>query len=346
VISLNDRVVPPESNTLEAQRRLARLGHSLELVTVETGTPESHGHHFPLPAAFASARFIMRHTWVLPHGSEYFALRGGLANSRAQFENASSGRVAFLGGSITHNPGWRDAVGRYLQERFPETEFDFIPAGIPSLGSVPHAFRLIRDVLARGPVDLLFVEAAVNDHNYDGQHHAADLALRGMEGIVRHVRRISPRTDVVLLHFVHDQHLKTWAEGRTPYTIAAHERVADHYACPSLNLSREVAKRIAAGQFTWKHDFRDLHPSPYGQQLYALSITRLLDAAWLAGPGATRSRPRPPTSRRTSTRRTRPRPPLPNRNDPRPPPDRWGPVRALIRVPQSDCAVRYLIRPG
>jgi sialidase-1 len=149
VISLDDRVVPPESNTLEAQRRLARLGHSLELVTVETGTPESHGHHFPLPAAFASARFIMRHTWVLPHGSEYFALRGGLANSRAQFENASSGRVAFLGGSITHNPGWRDAVGRYLQERFPETEFDFIPAGIPSLGSVPHAFRLIRDVLAQ-----------------------------------------------------------------------------------------------------------------------------------------------------------------------------------------------------
>lgn len=62
-----------------------------------------------------------------------------------------------------------DAVTRYLQQRFPDTKFDFIAAGIPSLGSVPHAFRLETDVLARGPLDLLFVEAAVNDHNHDGQ---------------------------------------------------------------------------------------------------------------------------------------------------------------------------------
>jgi sialidase-1 len=136
------------------------------------------------------------------------------------------------------------------------------------------------DLLSRGPLDLLFVEAAVNDHNYDGQTNAAALALRGMEGVVRHVRRVSPQTDVVELQFIHDLHVKTWVEGKVPYTVAAHERVAEHYGCPSVNLSREVSDRIAAGQFTWAGDFRDLHPSPYGQQVYANSITRLLDAAW------------------------------------------------------------------
>lgn len=73
-----------------------------------------------------------------------------------------------------------------------QTVSDIIAAGIPSLGSVPHAFRLETDVLSRGPLDLLFVEAAVNDHNYDGQTNAAALALRGMEGVVRQVRRVSP----------------------------------------------------------------------------------------------------------------------------------------------------------
>ncbi|MHB1307622.1 MAG: alpha/beta fold hydrolase, partial [Limisphaerales bacterium] len=131
VISLNDRVVPPGQNTLEAQRRLAKLGHAMEIVTVPEGTAESQGHHFPLPEAFASARFIMRHSAVLPGDREYFAMRHGLGKSRVKFEMSKTGRVAFLGGSITHNSGWRDAVMRYLTQRFPETQFDFIAAGVP-----------------------------------------------------------------------------------------------------------------------------------------------------------------------------------------------------------------------
>ena len=59
--------------------------------------------------------------------------------------------------------GWREFLIAWLEKKSPDTKFDFIAAGIPSLGSVPHAFRLEDDVLSRGPVDLLFVEAAVND---------------------------------------------------------------------------------------------------------------------------------------------------------------------------------------
>jgi sialidase-1 len=56
--------------------------------------------------------------------------------------------------------------------------------------------------------------------------------------------------------------------------------VAAYYGCPSLNLSKEVSDRIAAGQFSWEKDFRDVHPSAFGQRVYANSMIRMLDAAF------------------------------------------------------------------
>ena len=281
VICLNDKVVPPEQNTLEARRRLEMLGSTLEAVAVKE-SKDCDGHHFPYPDVFGSIRFIMKNTCVLPTGQEYFQLRDGLANCKVKFTAEKTGRVAFVGGSITFNPGWRDELMQYLKQKFPETTFDFISTGIPSVGSVGHAFRLENDVLARGPVDLVFVEAAVNDHNYDHlkPEEAAALARRGMEGVVRHLRTLNPMTDVVEMHFAHNIHLPVFAQGKTPYTITEHEKIADLYGCPSLNLSKEVAERIAAKEFTWRGDFRDLHPSPYGQRVYANSMTRMLDAAF------------------------------------------------------------------
>ncbi|MBT6763373.1 MAG: hypothetical protein HOA90_02445, partial [Prolixibacteraceae bacterium] len=109
----------------------------------------------------------------------YHSHRGNLKNSFVKFETENKGRVVFLGGSITHNPGWRDSVCNYLQQKFPETEFDFINAGIPSMGSTPGAFRFKRDVLKNGLVDLLFVEAAVND---DTNRRTSKEITRAMEG--------------------------------------------------------------------------------------------------------------------------------------------------------------------
>jgi sialidase-1 len=146
------------------------------------------------------------------------------------------------------------------------------------MGSVPHAFRLERDVLAKGPVDLLFVEAAVNDSSNIPQH--PDLMLRGMEGVVRHMRMVSPLTDIIQLHFVMPPHMDDYHAGKVPASIAQHERVAVAYGNPSLHLAREVTDRIDAGEFTWADDFKNLHPSPFGHQLYANSIARMLDAAF------------------------------------------------------------------
>ena len=224
---------------------------------------------------------------VLPKGREYFVLRDGLGTAHHAFARRKQARVAFLGGSITAGQGWRELVMADLQRRFPDTTFDFVSAGIPSMGSVPHAFRLERDVLSKGPIDLLFVEAAVNDTT-----NTSDPAYmrRGMEGVVRRARAANPLTDIVHLHFVMPEHMADYRAGRVPASIAQHEAIAAAYGNPSLHLSQEVTDRIDAGQFTWEADFKDLHPSPFGHQLYARSIARMLDAAW-AGPVPTASSP-------------------------------------------------------
>ena len=60
VISLNDKVVPPEENTLEAARRLKALGWEMEIVSVPEGN-NLEGHHFPLPEIPESVAFFVKY---------------------------------------------------------------------------------------------------------------------------------------------------------------------------------------------------------------------------------------------------------------------------------------------
>ncbi|MCP4374610.1 MAG: SGNH/GDSL hydrolase family protein [bacterium] len=212
--------------------------------------------------------------------SEFFKLRNGLPNARLVFERTKKGRVVFLGGSITRMKGWTSMVAAELQRRFPDTKFDFINAGIPSTGSTPGAFRLARDVFKNGPVDLLFEEAAVNDL-YNGRSDTEQ--VRGMEGIVRHARKLNANIDIVIMHFVDPPKMADYNSGKTPQVIRNHEKVAAHYKVPSIDLAREVTERINRKEFAWKR-FGGLHPAKFGHELYSKAIARMFDAAW---PGKT-----------------------------------------------------------
>ena len=278
IVSLSDVIVPPTENTFVLAKRYQKLGGSISVMRVKEGTEKSGGHHFTHPDPVRVADFIERHASIAPNSDDYFQMRGSLQNCKRKFETTGKGRVAFLGGSITKmDNGWRDMTMAYLKKRFPKTEFDFIDAGIPSTGSTPGAFHLERDVLSRGTVDLLFEEAAVNDlHNF----RTATEMTRGMEGIVRHARTANPNMDVVVMHFVDPRHMTAYRAGKVPEAIQQHEAVATHYGVPTLHLAKEVTERIDAGQFDWKNDFKNLHPSPYGHRVYAASIRRLLSHAW------------------------------------------------------------------
>ena len=91
-----------------------------------------------------------------PLKQNWFEMRSGLKNSQYIFEKTKKGTVAFVGGSIT-GMSWRKIVMANLKKRFPDTEFTFILAGVGSTGTMYGAFRLDRDVIQKGKVDLLFV---------------------------------------------------------------------------------------------------------------------------------------------------------------------------------------------
>ena len=257
-----------------------KLGGPALVVPCTKGKQDLWGHHFPIETPRIGADFIIYNTDIPEQkldAANYHKIRKGLRNSLMKFTREKKGRVAFLGGSITYNGGWRDSVMNYLQKRFPETEFDFVAAGIPSMGTTPAAFRLERDVLSKGKIDLLFEEAAVNDAS-NGRSNEEQ--VRAMEGLVRNTLTQNPECDIVLMHFVDPDKMESYRAGNVPAVVQNHEAVANHYGLPSINLAREVTERIDAGEFNWEDDFVNLHPSPYGQGIYAHSMNRLLDNAW------------------------------------------------------------------
>ncbi len=207
-------------------------------------------------------------------------LRGNLDHCRRQFLTEKKGTIAFLGGSITEMNGYRPMVCDILRRRFPQTDFKFINAGISSTCSTTGAFRLLSDV---GPVDLLFVEFAVND-DQDAAHTRVE-CIRGMEGIIRHARLLNPNVDLIVTHFVNEGMLQTLQTGGTPLTIEAHETVASHYEVPTIRLAEEVAGEITAGKLTWQQ-YGGVHPAPYGNAICAGMIDELLNRAWRDVPDA------------------------------------------------------------
>jgi len=182
--------------------------------------------------------------------------------------------VAFLGGSITNMEGWRAMVCNYLSKTYPQSKFKFINAGIPSLGSLPHAFRLQRDVLDSGKTDLLFIESAVNDH---ANQTAEKTQRRALEGIIRHTLNKNSKTNIVLMAFADQDKNEDFDKGNIPAEVKVHSDLAEYYHLPFINLALEVDKRIANKEFTWAGDFKDLHPAPFGQQLYFNTIKTYLE---------------------------------------------------------------------
>lgn len=211
------------------------------------------------------------------NSKQYIHQRGSLQNSYHKFLQGGKARVAFVGGSITEMQGWRDLICESLKKRFPDTEFEFVAAGVSSTGTTPGAFRLENDVLSKGNIDLLFVEAAVND---DTNYFNYIEQVRGMEGEVRHALLANPETDIIMLHFIYDPFIPLIKSGRIPDVILNHERVANHYQISSINLAQEIAERMEAGEFSWE-TFGGTHPAPFGHRYYAAAINSLFDAMWI-----------------------------------------------------------------
>ena len=86
--------------------------------------------------------------------------------------------------------------------------------------------------------------------------------------------------DIVLMSFADPDKTQDYDNGKEPIEVKNHELVAEHYQLPSINLAKEVRDRMLNKEFSWADDFKDLHPSVFGQELYFSTIKSLLNACF------------------------------------------------------------------
>ncbi len=174
--------------------------------------------------------------------------RGGLPNFLAKVKAGGEVRVAYFGGSITAQDGWRPKTLAWFKERFPSAKLSEINAAIGGTGSDLGVFRLEHDVLQFRP-DLLFVEFAVNDGGAPVQQ-----ILECMEGIVRQTWKKDPATDICFVYTIAGNMLETLQKDRFPRSASAMEKVADYYGIPSIHMGFEVARLEKQGKLIFKGD--------------------------------------------------------------------------------------------
>lgn len=279
VVGDADKVVPVAENTAIAEKLYKKMGGTFEVIH-KPGIGHVHSLKDPTPIV----DFMIKHTEKKATisaqdivGDKNFITRSDFQNSRVQFEKNKKGHVAFLGGSITEMNGYRPIMMDNLQKRFPNTTFNFTAAGISSTCSDTGAFRLQRDILSQGPLDMLFVEFAVND-DQDGIYSYND-ALRGMEGIIAQARRHNPNVDIVMTFFVNQNILQKAQKGEMNPSTTAHSKVAEHHQISVNNLAQELADLINAGKMDWKR-FGGVHPNKYGNTMAATMIQNAFDKQW------------------------------------------------------------------
>ena len=215
----------------------------------------------------------------LPEDLKFFHLRSDLTNSYRKMKNGEPTTIAYVGGSITKMTGWVEKTTDFLKQSFPENKkLNFIKSGHGSMDSTAHAFRLDRDVLSQGKVDLLFLEAAVNDELNNRTEEDIRLSF---EGMIQQARRSNPDMDIVLLYFIDDRKINEFKQTGESHIINIQDDVAAYYQIPAIDLSRHVNECMQRGEFTWK-DFGGLHPNDFGHTIYTTRISELFSAYWAA----------------------------------------------------------------
>jgi lysophospholipase L1-like esterase len=200
-------------------------------------------------------------------------------------------RIAYLGGSITAQAGWRVKTLAYFQKTHPDVKVSEIFAAIGGTGSDLGVFRVKHDVLDHSP-DLLFVEFAVNDAGT-----APEQIFRCMEGIIRQTWKADPSCDICFVYTVAMNLLPDLQNGKFPRAASAMEKIAEHYDIPSIHMGLKVAELAKEDKLIFKAPLPKtdeerkslgdrivfspdgVHPYPEtGHELYLQSILRSLPA--------------------------------------------------------------------
>ncbi len=212
-----------------------------------------------------------------PELTEELRVRGGLPNFFSKLNAGDTVRIAYMGGSITMQEGWRIETFDWLQAQYPATTLIQINAAVSGTGADFAACRARQDLLSHQP-DMVFVEYRVNG---GGGYEA-----RAIEGLIRQIWQGNPETDICMVYTIGEWMLKDLLNGHQYWFGKVMEIVANEYNIPSIDLGVEVVKQLKLGNLIFKGPgpvegklvfSRDgVHPQDAGHILYSAIVARSL----------------------------------------------------------------------
>jgi len=212
---------------------------------------------------------------------EHLRARGGLPNCPYRLKPGTWINTIFVGSSTTDGQGaskphlsYPSALMRYLRATFPGSSGG-APVIAGGTGSWWAAFCAARGQAVYGqhlPGAVMFVEVAVDDADSTEEQVCAAL-----EGMVRQLWTHYSIMDLVFLYGLRKEHMEAYKDGRLPAVIQWHEKIAEHYGIPSVNMGQFVARKVQTGELTFEAFSKDgIHPSDRGHALYAEAIKPLI----------------------------------------------------------------------
>ena len=172
--------------------------------------------------------------------------RGGLPNFFAKLKAGKNVIIAYLGGSITEQNGWRVQSCKWFRKQFPKAKVSGINAAIGGTGSSLGVFRIDHDVFRFKP-DLLFVEFAVNDGNAPPKR-----IYKSMEGIVRKTWKKFPDCDICFVYTLTYKNIKTLQAGKMQRSASAMEKLADYYNIPTIHMGVKIVELVSKDKMVMK----------------------------------------------------------------------------------------------
>ncbi|MBV9865322.1 MAG: SGNH/GDSL hydrolase family protein [Abitibacteriaceae bacterium] len=210
-----------------------------------------------------------------PIPAQLFRQRNGLGNVFAKLKAGKEVRIAYFGGSITAQEGWRPKTLKWFRDTYPQAKVSEINAAIGGTGSDLGVYRAQQDVLSHKP-DLIFVEFSVNDGGA-----APENIWRGMEGIVRQAWKADPDVDICYVYTFAVGQEKSLDQGVCARAASSDEILADYYGIPSINMAMRAAELARQGKLIYtphKDAAGKELPTPPGVILFSTDGVHPLDA--------------------------------------------------------------------
>lgn len=208
--------------------------------------------------------------------STYYHVNNSVPNVIEKLSGAQKEfTIGWLGGSITAGAGsssqsncYRELVMSWFRENFPNKQVNELNAAMGGTGSVLGAFRVYDELLKGKSPDIIFVEFAVNDAGTPEKSCVA-----AMEGIVRRIWAYDSGIDIVFVYTSVTGWFDGLLKGNFPESMIYHQKVADYYGIPTINVGTCIARTIDKKELTLEEFSKDgVHPTDAGYKIYADAI--------------------------------------------------------------------------